>query len=129
MEAEPETPAPEPPVTLSVAELEAEARASEKTDPARAAALYRQAIVTSLEASDDPLAERSARRDVQRMFDRLSLVLKRSGLLDEALEEIDTAAYLGLVDDETCGTKAQRDSLAKRRDALRRADARSTPEA
>jgi hypothetical protein len=128
-EAEPEAPAPEPSVALSAAELEAQARASEKTDSARAAALYRQAIVTSLEKSDDPLTSRSARRDVQRLFDRLSIVLKRAGSLDEALEEIDTAAYLGLVDDETCGTKTQREALAKRRDALRKAGARSAPSA
>ena len=57
---------------------------------------------------------------MQRLFDRLSIVLKRDGLPEEALEEIDTAAYLGLVDDETCGTKAQREALVKRRDALRR---------
>jgi hypothetical protein len=120
---------PEPPAALTAAELEAEARASEKSDPERAVALYRQAVVAHLEASDAPLASRSACRDAQRLFDRLSIVLKRAGLLDEALEEIETAAYLGLVDDPTCGTKAQRESLAKRRDALRKAGAKPSPDA
>ena len=100
---------------------ESEARASEKTDPARAATLYRQAIVARLDSGEDLLTDRSLRRDIQRLFDRLSLALKRAGLPEEALEEIDTAAYLGLVDDAACGTKAQREALAKRRDALRRA--------
>jgi hypothetical protein len=123
------TPAPAPAAeaprdALTDADLESEARGCEKTDPARAAALYRQAIVEYLDSDDDPLGGPSARRDVQRLFDRLSLVLKREGLIDEALEEIDSAAYLGLVDDEQCGTKAQRDALVKRRDALRRAVAK-----
>jgi hypothetical protein len=109
------------PVPASAAGLEAEARACEKSDPARAAALYRQAIVAHLESGDDPLSDRSMRRDVQRLFDRLSLVLKREGLVTEALEEIEAAAYLGLVDGEDGGLKAQRESLKKRRDALRRA--------
>ena len=123
-EPEAPTPEPEPPAAHTPAELEAEARECDKTDPARAVALYRRAVVAHLEASDDPLADRSATRDVQRLFDRLSIALKREGLLDEALEEIETAAYLGLVDDPTRGTKAQREALAKRRDALRKAGAK-----
>jgi len=118
----PAVPAAEAPGDVRVAsDLESEARRCEKTDLPRAAALYRQAIVACLESSEDPLGARSARRDAQRLFDRLSLVLKRSGLVEEALEEIDSAAYLGLVDDEECGTKAQREALVKRRDTLRRA--------
>lgn len=108
-------PAPEAPQ-----DLESQARTCEKSDPARAAALYRQAIVERLDLGEDLLTNRSLRRDVQRLFDRLSLVLKRAGLPEEALEEIETAAYLGLVDDATCGTKAQRDALVKRREALGR---------
>jgi len=113
---------------LTVADLESEARRCEKTDPPRAVALYRQAIVECLDSDDDPLSSPSARRDVQRLFDRLSLVLKRDGLIGEALEEIDSAAYLGLVDDEDGGTKAQRDALVKRRDALRRAVTKAAPD-
>ena len=100
---------------------EAEARRCEKTDAPRAAALYRQGIVEYLESSEDPLDSQFVRRDLQRIFDRLSLVLKRGGLIEEALEEIDSAAYLGLVDGGDCGTKARREALIKRRDALRRA--------
>ena len=103
---------------------ESEARRCEKTDAPRAAALYRQAIVEYLESSTEPLDSQSVRRDLQRIFDRLSLVLKRTGLIDEALEEIDSAAYLGLVDDDKCGTKARREALLRRRDDLRRDVAR-----
>ena len=123
-----ETPSPggaTPPAPVTVSELESAAHACEKADPSRAAALYRQAVVAYLESSDDPFESPSVRRDVQRVFDRLSLVLKREGLLREALEEIDSAAYLGLVDDDGCGTKAQREALVKRRDALRRAIAKA----
>ena len=102
-----------------------EARRCEKTDAPRAAALYRQAIVEYLESSEDPLDSQFVRRDVQYVVDRLSLVLKRSGLLEEALEEIDCAASLGLVDREDSGTKAQREALNKRRISLRRAVAKA----
>ena len=111
---------------LAAADHESEARRCEKTDAPRAAALYRQAIVEYLDSSADPLASASARRDVQRLFDRLSLVLKRSDLNEEALEEIDSATYLGLVDDEDCGTKAHREALSKRRDTLRRVARKAT---
>jgi hypothetical protein len=100
---------------------EAEARRCETTDAPHAAALYRRAIVEYLESSEDPLDNESVRRDMQRVFDRLSLVLKRSGQIDDALEEIDSAAYLGLVDGEECGTKSHREALRRRRDVLRRA--------
>jgi len=112
------------PAPRTPAGLEAEARRCEKTDPARAAALYRQAIVDRLE-TDDTLESKAGRRDVQRLFDRLSLVLKRDGRADEALEEIDAAAYLGLLDNGSSGTKTQREALAKRRDALRRGAAKA----
>jgi uncharacterized Zn finger protein (UPF0148 family) len=108
------------------ADHESEARRCEKTDAPRAAALYRQAIVEYLGSTEDPLASPSARRDVQRLFDRLSLVLKRSDLNEEALEEIESAAYLGLVDDEDCGTKTHREALSKRRDTLRRVARKAT---
>jgi len=109
------------PVAITPAEVEAEARALEKSDAPRAIALYRQAVLACLETDEGPLMSESTRRDVQRLFDRLSIVLKREGLIEDALEEIDAAAYLGLVDDENCGTKARREALVKRREALRRA--------
>jgi hypothetical protein len=113
---------------LVAADHESEARRCEKTDAPRAAALYRQAIIEYLESGEDPLDSSLVRRDLQRVFDRLSLVLKRSGLLEEALEEIDSAAYLGLVDGEECGTRARREALIKRRDALRRAVTKAAPD-
>ncbi len=103
----------------AASEHEAEARRRERTDAPRAVALYRQAIIEYLESSDHPLDSQAVRRDMQRIFDRLSLVLKRSGLIEEALEEIDSAAYLGLVDGDHAGTKARREALVKRRETLR----------
>ena len=114
---------PYPHQIVDVPGPEAEAHRCEKTDPPRAAALYRRAIVDCLDGAD-PLGSQAGRRDLQRLYDRLSLVLKRSGLTEEALEEIDSAAYLGLVDDHECGTKAHREALSKRRDTLRRAASR-----
>jgi len=114
---------PYPHQIVDVPGPEAEAHRCEKTDPPRAAALYRRAIVDCLDGAD-PLGSQAGRRDLQRLYDRLSLVLKRSGLTEEALEEIDSAAYLGLVDDHECGTKAHREALIKRRDTLRRAASR-----
>jgi hypothetical protein len=97
----------------------AQARDLEKSDAPRAAMLYRQAIVEYLESSEDPLDSPFLSGVLQSVFDRLSLVLKRAGLPDEALEEIDCAASLGLLD-EGCGTKAARAALGKRRESLRR---------
>jgi hypothetical protein len=92
----------EPSRSISVAsDHEAEARRCEKTDARRAAALYRQAIVELLDSSEDPLSSESVRRDLLRIFDRLSLVLERSGQIDAAAEEMEAAAYLGLVDAES----------------------------
>jgi hypothetical protein len=101
-----------------------EAGSCEKTDAARAAALYRQAIVEFLESSEDPLDSPYVRGHVLFAFDRLSLVLKRSDLKAEALEEIDSAASLGLLDRQDTGTKTRREALRKRRTSLRRALAR-----
>ena len=92
----------------------------EKTDPARSAALYREAILGLLEAAADPLDHEGVRRDLLQIFDRLSLVLKREGLPAEALEEIDCAASLGLLDCQDYGVKGHREALRKRGDSLRR---------
>ena len=64
----------------------------EKTDPSRAVALYRESILRLLEAAADPLDHETVRHDLLMIFDRLSLVLKREGQPEEALEEIDSAA-------------------------------------
>jgi hypothetical protein len=116
------------PGVLVASDLESQARSCEKTDAPRAATLYRLAVVKYLESSDDAMDDPSVRRDVQRIFDRLSLVLKRSGLIEEALEELDSAAYLGLADGGECGTKARRGALIRRRDALRRAVNNAAPD-
>ena len=97
-----------------------EAEQLEKTDPARSAALYREAILGLLEAAADPLEHEGMRRDLLQIFDRLSVVLKREGLPDEALEEIDCAASLGLLECQDYGIKGHREALKKRGDSLRR---------
>jgi hypothetical protein len=97
-----------------------EAGRCEKADATRAAVLYRQAIVEFLESSEDPLDSPYVRGQVLTAFDRLSLVLKRSDLKAEALEEIDSAASLGLLDRQDTGTKTRREALSKRRTSLRR---------
>jgi hypothetical protein len=91
----------------------------EKTDPERAVALYRESILCFLEAAADPLDQETVRHDLLVVFDRLSLVLKRQGQPEEALEEIDSAASLGLLDCRDRGVKGHREALAKRRESLR----------
>jgi hypothetical protein len=98
-----------------------EAGRHEKKDAARSAALYREAALGLLEASADPLDHGDVRHDLLLIFDRLSLVLKREGLPAEALEEIDCAASLGLLDCQDYGVKGHREALRKRRESLRRA--------
>ena len=93
----------------------------EKTDPERAVALYRESILRFLEAAADPLDQETVRHDLLVVFDRLSLVLKREGQPEEALEEIESAASLGLLDCRDHGIKGHREALAKRRESLRRA--------
>jgi hypothetical protein len=92
----------------------------EKSDPVRAVHLYRSAILTLLETTEDPLDREDVRRGLVCIFDRLSLVLKREGSPEEALEEADCAASLGLLDCEDRGVKKQREALRKRRESLRR---------
>ena len=93
----------------------------EKTDPARAVALYRDSILRFLGAAADPLDQETVRHDLLVIFDRLSLVLKREGQPEEALEEIDSAASLGLLDCQDHGIKGHREALKRRRESLRRA--------
>ena len=100
----------------------------EKTDPARAVALYRDSILNYLEAAADPLDQERVRHDLLVIFDRLSLVLKREGQPQEALEEIESAASLGLLDCQDHGVKGHREALKKRRESLQHAlDGGSAP--
>lgn len=102
----------------------------EKTDPERAVTLYREAILRFLEATADPLDHESVRHDLLVVFDRLSLVLKREGQPGDALEEIESAASLGLLDCADHGIKGHREALKKRRGSLRRSlDGASLPPA
>ena len=98
-----------------------EAGEVEKTDPARAVTLYRDSALRLLEAAADPLDHESVRHDLLVIFDRLSLVLRREGHAEEALEEIDSAASLGLLDCRDHGIKGHREALKKRRESLRHA--------
>lgn len=102
-----------------------EAYPCEKTDPGKAAALYRESIVRLLDVDEDPLDRGDVRRELLFIVDRLSIVLKKIGLRTEALEEIDSAASLGLLDCQDDGVKGHRDALRKRRDSLRRALAKA----
>jgi len=97
-----------------------EAYPLEKTDAARAIALYRESVVRLLEVSETPMEHADVRRELLFIYDRLSLVLKRSGMPAEALEEVEAAASLGLLDCQDAGVKGHREALTKRLASLRR---------
>jgi hypothetical protein len=99
--------------------LAAEARAREKGDPADAAALYRRAIEGLLGSCESPLEERRVLRELPGAFNRLTIVLRAMGLDAEALDEIESAASLGLLDRDDCGRKADREALRNRGARLR----------
>jgi hypothetical protein len=99
--------------------LAAEARVREKTDPSDATALYRRAIEILLEARDEALEERRVLHELPAAFNRLTIVLKGLGRDAEALDEVERAASLGLLDRADCGRKADRDALLRRRARLR----------
>jgi hypothetical protein len=91
----------------------------EEVDAPFAAVLYRQAAVRFLESSEDPLESQGVRRELLFIFDRLSNLLEKSGLHAEALEEIDCAASLGLLDYREGRVEGHREALIRRRDGLR----------
>jgi hypothetical protein len=92
----------------------------EDANPARAAVVYGEVVVGCLEVSDDPLASEPVRRDLVQGFDRLSFVLERQGLPEEALAVVDDAVALGLLDGEDAVSPPQVGSLRDRRENLRR---------
>jgi hypothetical protein len=92
----------------------------EEANPARAAVVYGEAVVGCLEITDDPLGVEPVRKDLLRGFDRLSFVLERQGLPEEALAVVDDAASLGLLDGEDGVAAPQRVALRDRREGLRR---------
>ncbi len=139
-EPEPEAeaePAPEPEaepasVEQRLAALSAvlhDAAALESTEPARAADLYRDAIVAALDVSDDPLDLPDARRHLLRGLDGLSLVLARQGLSEEALAVVDDAASLGLLEGGDEVGAVHRAALNARREELLRAIFQDSTEA
>ena len=105
--------------TAEAAELLGLAHACEKDEPPEAVALYERAIGLLLSCSGAPLDEQAVRRELPRAFNRLSLVLKNAGRDGEALEAVERAAGLGLLERADCGRKADRDALRKRADRLR----------
>jgi hypothetical protein len=96
-----------------------DARGLEKSDPQQAAALYGKAIDALLTSSETPLNERRVRHDLPHAFNRLTIVLKAMGHEAEALEEIDRASALGVLDRADCGTKADREAVKARGRRLR----------
>jgi hypothetical protein len=105
--------------TGEVVRLLQDASGCESTDAVRAADLYRQAICDCLEATDDPLGSEAVRRDLLCGFDRLSSVLQRKGLPAEALDVVDSAASLGLLDGGQEPDREHVDALMDRRESLR----------
>jgi hypothetical protein len=92
----------------------------EEVNAARAAGVYGEVIVGCLEITDDPLGAEPVRRDLLRGFDRLSFVLERQGLPEEALAVVDDAASLGLLDGANGTASPQCGALRDRREGLRR---------
>ncbi len=99
--------------------LAAEARDREKSDTDAAVALYRRAIEILLEARDGAPDERRVLHELPGPFNRLTIVLKGMGRDAEALDEIERAASLGLLERADCGRKADRDALRNRGARLR----------
>lgn len=91
----------------------------EATDAAGAAGLYRAAIFACLEATEDPLGSEDLRRDLLCGFDRLSGVLEREGIPAEALDVVDSAAALGLLEGGHEADREHLDALKDRREGLR----------
>jgi hypothetical protein len=96
-----------------------DASGCESTDASRAADLYREAICGCLEAGEDPLGSEDVRRDLLHGFDRLSSVLQREGLPAEALDVVDSAASLGLLDAPCEAGREHLGALRDRRESLR----------
>ena len=105
--------------TAEVSGLLRDASAREATDAAGAADLYRAAIFACLEATEDPLGAEDLRRDLLCGFDRLSGVLEREGIPAEALDVVDSAAALGLLEDGHEADREHLGALRDRRESLR----------
>ncbi len=107
--------------TAEVSSLLEGAAACEGSDPAAAAVLLREAVLACLDATDDPLGSERVSRDLLCGFDRLSALLQREGLTEDALEVVDDAASLGLLSGDDQAGASHRAALKGRREELRRA--------
>jgi len=99
--------------------IAAEARAREKDDADGAVALYRRTVEILLAARDGAPDERRVLHELPGPFNRLTIVLKGMGRDAEALDEVERAASLGLLERADCGRKADRDALRNRGARLR----------
>jgi hypothetical protein len=97
-----------------------DAASAEDSDPAAAAVLLREAILVCLDATDDPLGAERVCHDLLCGFDRLSALLQREGLPEQALEVADDAAALGLLSTKHEASAWHRDAVRDRREDLRR---------
>lgn len=104
---------------LGISALLQDAAGCEGSDPARAANLLQQAIIDCLEVTEDPLGHEEVRRDLLESFDRLSALLERQGVPDEALVVVDDAASLRLLEGGVVGRRHS-EALRERREGLRR---------
>jgi hypothetical protein len=124
----PETPAPEPdpePSALdrklaAVAVLLEAASGCEDADMPRAAALYQEAILGCLDAADGAGGFAGVEPELLRGFDGLSALLQRKGLAEDALEVVDDAAALSLLNGGAHVAGGHGDALLTRREDLRR---------
>jgi hypothetical protein len=120
----PETPEPaEDPLERRIAGVAAlleEAAGSEETDPGRAAALYGDAILACLDATEDPLGAEAVHAMLLCSFDALSSLLERGGLPEEALAVVDEVASLGMLNGGDEARSEPREKLKGRREDLRR---------
>jgi hypothetical protein len=117
-------PAPEPSARdrklAAVAVLLEAASGCEDADVSRAAALYQEAILGCLDAADGDGGFAGVERELLRGFDGLSALLERRGLAEEALEVVDDAAALGLLNGGEHVPGGHGDALLARREDLRR---------
>ncbi len=104
---------------LGISALLQDAAGCEGSDPARAANLLQHAIIDCLEVTEDPLGHEEVRRDLLESFDRLSALLERQGVPDEALVVVDDAASLRLLEGGVVGRRHS-EALRERREGLRR---------
>ena len=104
----------------AVAVLLEAASGCEDADMSRAAALYQEAILGCLDAADGDGGFDGVERELLRGFDGLSALLARKGLAEEALEVVDDAAALSLLNGGERAAGGHCEALLARREDLRR---------